>query len=505
MTSQAQQPEVTTQSGTVRGFWRDGSAAFLGIPFAEAPVGEHRFQAPVPHRPWEGVRDAVEYGATPQRKTLAEVTLIPEPSIEGESTLNVNVFTPSPRQADGVGLPVLVWIHGGGYVAGSPASPWYDGAAFNRDCVVTVSVSYRLGFDGFGWIEDAPSNRGVLDWLLALEWVRDNIAAFGGDPSRVTLSGQSAGGGAVQTLLAMPSAQPLFKNVISLSGPPTAATLERSEALGRKLAELGGVAPTIAGLSTLTEAEVLALQGRVSSLSAGDDPANPTNTEDPMAGLKVLLGGDALTLGPVVDGDLIPMATVDAYAAGIGADKELILGATDNEFNMILAGAADAMAAVPPAAVLGGLGVNPATIEAYVAEHEGLGTAALVGQFVTDHMFRAPTLNLAEIRTATGAPTWLYRFSWPSPTMGGAVHCIDVPFMWDVLGDAHVAAIAGTEPPRAIAEDLHASSVAFIATGQPGWPAYDEADRAVRVYDVPTTVVRDGYGDTRALLPERVS
>ena len=498
MTPSAQQPLVTTTAGTVRGFWRDGSAAFLGIPFAEPPVGEHRFQAPVPHRPWEGVRDALEHGATPQRKALAEVTLIPEPSIAGESTLNVNVFTPSPERAGGAGLPVLVWIHGGGYVAGSPASPWYDGAAFNRDGVVTVSVSYRLGFDGFGWIQDAPRNRGVLDWLLALEWVRDNIAAFGGDPSRVTLSGQSAGGGAVQTLLGMPSAQPLFKRVISLSGPPTAATLADSEALGRKLAELGGVEPTIAGLSTLAEAEVLALQGQISSVAAGGDA-------DPMAGLKAFLGGEALTLGPVVDGELIPFATVDAFAAGIGADKELILGTTDNEFNMILAGAADSMAAVPPAAVLGGLGVNPATIEAYVGSHQDLGTAALVGQFVTDHMFRAPALKLAEVRAGTGAPTWLYRFSWNSPTIGGACHCIDVPFMWDVLGEGHVPAIAGTEPPQGLADELHGSSVAFIAAGQPGWPAYDDANRAVRVYDVPSMVVFDGYSDTRALLAERVA
>ena len=131
------------------------------------------------------------------------MTLIPEPSVPGESTLNVNVFTPAP--ATDAALPVLVYIHGGGYFAGSPASPWYDGAAFNRDGVVTVSISYRLGFDGFGWIADAPMNRGVLDWLLALEWVRDNIAAFGGDPARVTIAGQSAGGGAVLTLLGMPS------------------------------------------------------------------------------------------------------------------------------------------------------------------------------------------------------------------------------------------------------------------------------------------------------------
>ena len=210
--------EADTTAGRVRGFWREGSAAFLGIPFAEPPVGELRFAAPVPHRAWKGVRDAVEYGATPQRETLAEVTLIPEPSLPGESTLNVNVFTPSP----GAGaLPVLVYLHGGGYVAGSPASPWYDGSAFNRDGVVTVSISYRLGFDGFGWIPDAPHNRGVRDWLLALEWVRDNIAGFGGDPARVTSSPSIRGPNVRPSLSIVPSAS----SGLPPSPPPSPATL----------------------------------------------------------------------------------------------------------------------------------------------------------------------------------------------------------------------------------------------------------------------------------------
>lgn len=148
--------EVATPSGRIRGFWRGApgtpgaSAAFLGIPFAEAPVGSLRFGAPVPFAPWPGVRDALSFGATAQRGDPG-VTLIPEPSVPGESTLNVNVFTPSPTLAEpGTGLPVLVWIHGGGFVGGSPVSPWYDGRAFNRDGVVTVTISYRLGFDGFG-------------------------------------------------------------------------------------------------------------------------------------------------------------------------------------------------------------------------------------------------------------------------------------------------------------------------------------------------------------------
>jgi para-nitrobenzyl esterase len=266
--------EITTPKGRVRGVHRaGGSCAFLGIPFALPPVGDHRFAAPVPHPGWSGVLDATAYGATPQRKPLTEVTLIPEPSIPGDSsTLNVNVFTPDPDRGSGDGLPVLVWIHGGGFVAGSPASPWYDGAAFNRDGVVTVTVSYRLGFDGFGWVADAPANRGVLDWLCALEWVRDNISAFGGDPTRVTIAGQSAGGAAVLTLLGMDRAQHLFHAVACLSGPTMHITAAAAEEFGRTLADRLGVPPTRAGLSAVDESRVLEVQHELAPVGRSTRP-----------------------------------------------------------------------------------------------------------------------------------------------------------------------------------------------------------------------------------------
>ncbi|WP_308466584.1 carboxylesterase/lipase family protein [Rathayibacter soli] len=513
--SNSQAPEVTTTAGTVRGIQRDASAAFLGIPFAEPPVGELRFAAPVPHHAWEGVRDATEYGATPQRKALSEVTLIPEPSIPGDSTLNVNVFTPRPGETDAK-LPVLVYIHGGGFVAGSPASPWYDGAAFNRDGVVTVSVSYRLGFDGFGWIEDAPHNRGILDWILALEWVRDNIGAFGGDPSRVTIAGQSAGGGAVLTLLAVPRAAGLFHGAISLSGPASDVPLESAETLGRRLAQLGGVAPTRAGLATLDEARILELQGQVSSIGAAasdddagtgadaDDNAGDTAADaNPLAGIADFISG-GLTLAPVVDGELLPESAASALEHGVGADKALMLGTVDNEFNMMMMGGADALAEVDPVAALGAFRLPPEVATAYVEAHSGIGTAGILGQAVTDLMFRRFNRALAEARAAAGAPAWLYRFSWPSPSMGGAVHCTDVPFFFDCLGAERVDVIAGPTPPTSLAADVHGAAVRFITTSNPGWPAYATPDRDVRVYDVPSSVLPDGYGDVAVLGEQRL-
>ncbi|SDR73787.1 carboxylesterase/lipase family protein [Microterricola viridarii] len=510
-------PLVQTTAGVVRGFWREPtdaagvpSAAFLGIPFAEPPVGELRFAAPVPHQAWEGVRDAVEFGATPHREVQGEITLIPEPAFPGDSTLNVNVFTPAPLApgtdaAESAGLPVLVYIHGGGYVSGSPSSPWYDGAPFNRDGVIVVSVSYRLGFHGFGYIEDAPMNRGVLDWLLALEWVQDNIAAFGGDPRQVTLAGQSAGGGAVLTLLGMPSAQHLFRGVYSISGVPTKGGMaEEAEAVGRKLAELGGVPPTRAGLGTLSEARILELQAAASPMSMEGDP------NDPIAGLVGLVNG-GLVLGPVVDGELIPLSSRDAYAAGIGADKALILGATDQEFNMILAGAKEALAAVPPAALLSRLVSSPETIEAYLASHEGLDTADVVGQYLTDVMFRAPNVEVVEARTAyaagdaTAAGTWVYRFSWASPTIGSSCHCLDVPFFFDQLGADRVADVAGGSPSQLLADEVHGGALALIKDAAGNWPAWNSADRQARVYDDPASSVEtNAFAELRMLLTENV-
>ena len=489
-------PEVSTAAGRVRGRWRDGSAAFLGIPFAEPPVGELRFAAPEPHRPWEGVRDAGEPGATPQRKALAEITLIPEPSYPGESTLNVDVFTPRPGDPEAK-LPVLVYIHGGGYVAGSPASPWYDGAAFNRDGVVTVSVSYRLGFDGFGWIEDAPANRGVLDWILALEWVRDNIAAFGGDPASVTIAGQSAGGGAVLTLLTVPRAASLFHRVYSISGTTASVTREDAERHGRALAAAAGVAPTRAGLSTLTEERILALQGEDDAVTSPEAPS------DPMAPLRALASGSALRWAPVVDGDLVPAPIGAAIADGIGADKALVLGATDNEFNMAVTDLRDVLADADPAGLLVSVGVPAEAASAYVAGHPGLDTAGTLGQFVTDAMFRAPAREIAESRAAAGAPAWVYRFAWTSPTFGAAVHCLDVPFFFDCLDSERVPYIAGEQPPASLADDVHGAAVRFVTTGDPGWPAYVLPEREVQVFDVPTTAVGDGLADVGVLQSAR--
>lgn len=489
--------EVTTRAGRVRGTWRSGkagdrSAAFLGIPFAEPPVGELRFGAPVPHRPWHGVLDATTFGATPQRGDSG-ITLIPEPSVPGDSTLNVNVFTPAPHVSAGdTALPVLVYIHGGGYFAGSPASPWYDGAAFNRDGVVTVTISYRLGFDGFGWIADAPHNRGVLDWLLALEWVQQNIADFGGDPGRVTIVGQSAGGGAVLTLLGMPRAQGLFHAVCSISGAALDLPLERAESFGRTIAKAGGVEPTRAGLGSLAEERLLVLQNK--AMMAG-------LRGNPLKLLKRFLD-DGLAMAPVVDGDLITQGTLEAIRAGVGADKPLLLGTTDDEFAVLFHKVKGVFRFLPTGPLLRTGGLKGPARDAYLAANPDVvrrGTAAVLGRYITDRMFRTLALRTVAAR-GDDASTWLYRFAWRSPRFDASVHCLDVPYFFDCLDLDGVTEVAGDHASQALADEVHAGAVAFVQQGDPGWPRCTSERPTTRIYDETSSTEADGYASVRPLL-----
>jgi para-nitrobenzyl esterase len=460
-----QRPLVQTTAGKVLGIWRGQSAAFYGIPFAQAPVGELRFAAPVQVLPWAEVLDASVPGPTPQRRPFGMVTTIPEPSFPGDATLNVNVFTPAPGDARAQ-LPVLVWIHGGGFFAGSPSSPWYDGVSYNRDGIVTVSLSYRLGFDGFGWIADAPTNRGLRDMILGLEWVRDNIAAFGGDPSQVTIAGQSAGGSAVMCLLASPLAQPLFARAISHSGGGLTRTLAEAERIGLEMADRAAVPPTHAGWSTLTEDAILDLQ--TAYMAPTEEP--PASATDWVA-RTIRVRKVGLPFVPLTGDDVLPLEPADALASGIGADKDLLAGTVAHEFTMATMGFAETWAGTDPVAALTEGGLPGETAIAYVAAHPELtSTATQCGQLGTDFMFRIPTLRWADTH---GPRTWTYDFRWASPALGMAFHCLELPFAWDLLGAQGVTAVAGPNPPQELADQMHAAWVRFITTSDPGWSSWN--------------------------------
>ena len=248
-------PEVRTAAGVLRGSREAGLAVFRGIPYAEPPVGALRFAAPRPVRGWAGVRAAVSYGPPPPQGGLFGMDELAREAA-GDDWLTVNVWSPDP--APGAGLPVLVWIHGGAYAIGTSSLPEYDGGRLAAGGVVVVTFNYRLGVEGFAQIDGAPANRGLLDQVAALQWVRDNIRAFGGDPDRVTVFGQSAGGGSVAALLAMPRAAGLFRRAVAQSVPGTFFSPELAADIAAACAAELGVRPTAADLSAVDPARLSA-------------------------------------------------------------------------------------------------------------------------------------------------------------------------------------------------------------------------------------------------------
>jgi len=472
-----QTPVVRIAQGAVSGMWRGASAAFLGIPFAEAPVGELRWAAPRPASGWSGVWDATQFGATPQRRGFGAVTAIPEPSYPGDATLNLNVFTPLPEED--AACPVLVWIHGGGFKAGSPNSPWYDGRAFNRDGVVTVSISYRLGFDGFAVIDGCPSNRGLLDMICALEWVRDNIAAFGGDPGNVTIAGQSAGGGAVLALMASPLAEGLFHGAIAHSSAAELGSLHDAREVTAEVAALAGVEPTASGFAALREGTLLDLAQALEDAWAAVPPAGP------QALVEAFVSGGFLRLAfrPVQDGVVLPASIPEALASGRGA-VPLLIGTTWHEFDLVGAMFAPLFAgadvdAVLRASVLGELADDLAV------EMAGLPPAVVAGHVATLGAFRVPTVRVAE---AHSAPAWVYDYRYrgvqPDGTRGLAGHCSELPFVFDCLDvePRYVAAAVGVRPPAELAERMHGDWVRFCSTHDVGWTPWAPGGEAM-VYD----------------------
>ena len=241
------EPEVRTAAGVLRGSREAGLAVFRGVPYAEPPVGPLRFAAPRPVRGWAGVRAAVSYGPPPPQAGLFGMDGLAQEAVGGD-WLSVNVWSPDP--APGSGLPVLVWIPGGGYVIGTSSLPEFDGG-LAAGGVVVVTLNYRLGVEGFAQIDGAPANRGLLDQAAALQWVRDSIRAFGGDPDRVTVFGQSAGGGSVAALLAMPRAAGLFRRAVAQSVPGTFFSPELAADIAAACAAELGVRPTAADLAAV--------------------------------------------------------------------------------------------------------------------------------------------------------------------------------------------------------------------------------------------------------------
>ncbi|MFF8942262.1 carboxylesterase/lipase family protein [Streptomyces sp. NPDC014864] len=494
-------PVVHTSQGSVRGRREEGGiASFKGIPHAAPPVGPLRFRPPQPATPWNGIRDAGGYGPTAPKAPYAAPfdQLIPEVDKPGDDYLNLNIWTPDTTGS----RPVMVFIHGGAFANGSGSVPGYDGTRFARDGVVLVTLNYRLGADGFLYLGDGISNLGLLDQISALEWVRDNIAAFGGDPGTVTVFGESAGAMSIGALLAAPRATGLFRRAILQSGAahhtlaPATAQL-----IGKRLAEVLDVPPTRAAIAEAPAQALLQAQQQLrAAISAEPDPAR--------------WGEAALNLmpfEPVVDGDIIPTPPIDAITAGAGADVDVLVGTNTDEFRLFLVppGALDLIPEQALHASAAAYGLEPdshALLSVYRAEHPDAGPGDLLAAIATDWFYRIPAIRLAEAhaRHAAGA-THLYEFAWQPPTYNGrlgACHAIELPFVFDNLHNLHdqgFTGLIGTEPPQQLADTMHAAWTAFATTGDPGWPGYEPHHRTTMHFDTTSQVVHDPHSERREL------
>lgn len=508
---------VNTRCGRVRGTGTN-SVEFLGIPYGEPPVGERRFMAPVPRGEWEGVLDTTRHCATVQRDAPGVAPLIPEPPMSGHDVLTLNVFTPAPNRR-GARLPVLVWIHGEARSAGSPASPCFHGRSFNARGVVTVTIGYRVGFDGFGYVEgsDAPVNRGLLDQILALQWVQENIDAFGGDPDRVTLAGQSEGGDSALHLLTSPRAEGLFRQVISQSATAFESTIETARALALALTDAATTPSNLRSWQSMSDENL-------DELIAGLVEKDVGLPGDPIRLARELIARTdgaheswvTTLFRPVIDDDIVPLRVAEALARGAGAQIPLLMGCTRNELTMLMKHMSEYWRSFDPRSVLNEAGLPKLAAWSFVREHPELrnDTGLVLGQLVTVKDYHLPLLHRVKARLgarvavscdvdtgvtvkARKAPTWVYEFAWPKPGSGLAEHCSEIPFVFNCIDEDNATEILGTdEAPRALAATMHADWVRFVTTGQPGWEPWSEGHRG-RIYGV------DPLGTVRTAKPFR--
>ncbi len=481
---------VETSAGRVRGREDGGVLVFRGVPFGAPPTGARRLARPRPADPWGGVRDAFEFGPAAPQHTGILATLtgrLPEGS---EDCLNLNVYTSgvTPRP-DGSRRPVMVWIHGGGFTIGSGSQTIYDGSSLaRRGDVVVVTINYRLGALGFLALPalaetgEGLGNQGLRDQLLALEWVRENAEAFGGDPRRITVFGESAGAMSVGTLLGTPRAAGLFQRAIPQSGAAhNASPVDRAVETAERLMKALGLGPDdLDGLRTKSPAEFLDAQLQV--------------VRDRSAWQK------GLPFQPTVDGDLLPRPPLEAIADGLARDVSLLTGTNLDEWKLF--GLSDPRARdLDRAGLLRRCGRNLAhhddaeslatelveTYEKARTPHRDTLPRELWFAIETDRIFRIPAVRLAEAQLAAGAPVYKYLFTWPSPLLDGALgacHALEIPFVFGMVEHSALGGFVGQgEAAVTLQSKMQDAWLAFAQSGDPEtgtlgrWPRYDASQR----------------------------
>ena len=515
-----------TAAGKVRGLQIDKVQAFRGIPYGASTAGARRFQPPAKPEPWTGVRDAFELGL---RSPLIDSVLVPEwdplnrREPMGEDCLNLNVWTPGVAAAR---RPVMVWLHGGGYAAGSPGMVAYDGANLARTHdVVVVGVTHRLNAFGFLYLAELggerfaeASNAGMRDIIAGLEWVRDNIANFGGDPGNVTIFGQSGGAGKVSTLLGMPAAQGLFHRAVAQSGSavtsmPAGAATQSAEAF---MSRLGLKGNQVDELQKLPMEQLLgALQPRNSGAAAAtgapEGARGGPSIGSGRAGGRG--GGGGFAASPVVDGKSLPHDVFNPAASTLSANIPLLIGSTETEVTWNVN-----TDYTPPSDEAALRERVKRTLRTDDAQAGSVVSLYRKGRPMASHLdlaliietdasnFRSGTDTQAERKAALGkAPVYMYRFQWYSPVGGGrlrAMHCMDIPFVFENV-DLCKTVVGDGKDRYALADKMSSAWVAFARTGNPNhkglpkWDPFTADRRATMIFNNECRAVTDPYREER--------
>jgi para-nitrobenzyl esterase len=508
-------PVVETSNGRVSGAVESGVNAFRGIPYGASTGGVGRFRPPSPPRRWTGVLETTTLGPTAPQPVIELSNVLPaeltalrregavELPAQGEDCLVLNLWTPG---LDSGGRPVMVWLHGGPFTTGTGST--VNGARLAaRGDVVVVSLNHRLGMLGYLYLDRLAPDRysgsgvvGMLDIVAALEWVRDNVGAFGGDPSNVTIFGCSGGGMKASTLLAMPAAHGLFHKAIIESGPYVRGveTDRASEVAERVLAELDLTPKRLDELADVPLDRLMQVQGTVlrgleSGVLGTDGGLNEAGPRKFLVG--VARGGTLWDLGPVVDGVALPRHPFDPLASPLAADVPLIIGNNKDESStwLLLYPKVDEVTFDDVLEVARAIRGDqaPELMALYRRTRPSASPTDLLDSVVSTDAMWLDLVHIAERKVAGGqASVFMYQFAYESDVLGGrlkAAHGMEVPFVFD---DVESAAMAGKRPERLeVARVMSEAWVAFARTGDPNhpdlpkWTTYSPSDRSRMIFD----------------------
>ncbi|MFM1751776.1 MAG: Carboxylesterase [Actinomycetota bacterium] len=497
---------VSTSSGLIEGGIENGVHAFRGIPYAASTDGANRFRAPQPVASWDGVRNGTKNGLISHQPPLPPPFGQPLPPA-GDDCLNLNVWTPDPGASN---LPVFVWIHGGAFVGGSSIEPVYDGASFARNSVVCVTINYRLGAQGFWNLADHfpefpdSGNLGLLDQIAALEWVQKNISSFGGDPGKVTIGGESAGGMSVGSLLAAPKAKGLFRQAIPQSGAGhNGISAPTASKIAKNLLDRVGVKPgDSAALAKLDPVVLLAAQ--VEMTTEIQTLRNPE-----VFGEAAIA---SMALQPTYFTDVLPHRPIDAVRAGSATGIPLLIGTTLEESLVFVVAMAemfsDNLVNGMAVASFGDAQKAENALKMYRSNRPDAPPHVISAAFDTDRMFTVPAVRLAEAQLAHTKDVWSYRFDWRTPLLGGALgacHALELAFVFNTVTDPAAAFLTGPDAPQGLADDVHQAWVSFISHGNPhhvrlpAWDRYDMSTRTTMLFDTKCSAALNPRAEELAL------